>query len=153
MAGEKSTQTGQSEVDELAFRIFSHRIANLYGRRGNEQLAVDAYRKAEAFLAVRDKVRKGELEIDKPDGPVLSDCCAPNLKPTHPFNLVSQRMGSLPKVRLILTWIETYRKNCKPDTPPEELLVKLNREFPELGWDESAVNTARNIFPAYCNNN
>lgn len=134
------------ELDSFAFEIFKEAVAKSPASRGGEQQARAAYVKAEAFMAVRDKVRAGELKAVKPDGPVLADCCAPNLKRTHPFNLVSQRFGSLEKVNRIAAFLD---KNPTPEGEPDELIAKVNREFPDLSWDLPAINTARTIFPAY----
>ena len=135
------------ELDSLAFDIFARRIAAQPINRNAEHEALEAYRKAEAFITVRDSVRSGALVPAKLSGPQLCDCSAPNLKRTHPHNLVSQAFGDLAKVNRIKAWLD---KNPTPESDPSELVVKCNREFPELGWDLPAVNTARAVFPAYC---
>ena len=135
------------ELDSLAFDIYARRMASQPILRNAEQEALEAYRKAEAFLVVRENVRSGALSPAKQSGPALSDCSAPNLKRTHPHNLVSQAFGNLERVNRIKKWLDA---NPTPEGDPAELTVKLNREFPELGWDMPTVNTARAIFPAYC---
>lgn len=146
------------ELDALAFEIYSKRVASHPVRRGGERDALDSYRKAEAFLAVRKKVRSGETKV-KDDGLVeLCDCCAPNLPRSHPHNLVAkvftdrkgtQIQGDLAKVQRIAAWLY---KNPTPESDPEELVSRINREFPELNWEQKEVNTARAVFPAYCKN-
>lgn len=143
MANEKQNTT---ELDEFAFEIFKQSVARSPVNRGGEQQARAAYIKAEAFLAVRDKARAGELKAVKSDTPVLADCFAPNLKRNHPFNLVSQKFGDLNKVNRIAKWLDV---NPTPESEPEELVSRINREFPDLSWDQPAINTARAIFPEY----
>jgi hypothetical protein len=92
-----------SELDELAFRIFERRVAQMGGRRGGEKLAVECYREAEEFLAV--KKRGGEPTKKDAEDSLLADCCAPNLRRTHPHNLVSRRMGDINKVNRNKVWL------------------------------------------------
>lgn len=139
-----------SDLDAFAFEIYKTAVANHPVKRGGEHMARDAYQKAQAFLAVRDKVRSGALSPEKPRGLQLADCSAPNLRPTHPHNLVSQRFGDLLRVNRIKKWLDAHPT---PEKEPEEVVQQLNREFPELSWDLAAVNTARVIFPAYAEKN
>jgi hypothetical protein len=156
MAGEKPTTESKDELHEKAFEIYSAMVAKSPTGRGGEQQARAAYRKAEAFLAVRDGMQSGTMKASKTDGPVLADCCAPNLHRTHPYNLVSQRFGDLAKVGRIKKWLDA---NPTPERDPEELVGRLKEQFPELVWDTpplnpgtSTINIARAIFPAYCTN-
>lgn len=135
------------ELDQFAFEIFKQAVASSPASRGGEQQAMAAYRKAEAFMAIRDRVRSGDTKTVKPDGPALTDCFAPNLKRSHPHNLVSQKFGDLAKVNRISQFLD---KNPTPENEPDELVSKINREFPELSWDLPTINTARAILPAYC---
>lgn len=145
--------TETTELDTLAFELFKARA----GRQGGEFEALAAYKQAEAFLSVRDKVHTGELTPAGPEGPQLADCCCPNMPRTHPYNLVAklhtdrkgvETLGDLGKVNRIKKWLD---KNPTPESDPENLVSRLNREFPELGWDLPTINTARAILPAYCN--
>lgn len=145
MAGEKQS----SELDEKAFEIFKETIAKSATGRGGEQQARAAYMKAEAFLAVRESVRSGELKPAKQDGPALTDCCAPNLHRMHPHNLVSRRFGDLNKVQRVHQWLN---KNPTPEHDPALLVDRMKNEFPELQWEMPSINTARAIFPAYVTN-
>ncbi len=148
MAEKTSPARPPEEVDELAFQIFAQRMASLPGKRGGEPEALDAFRQAEAFLAVRGRVRSGEAK-KAAEEPVLADCCAPNLRRTHPHNLVSQRLGDLAKVNRVKQWLD---RNPTPERDADELAHRLNREFPDLNWDLPTINVARAIFPAYCKN-
>lgn len=142
MANEKPN----TELDEFAFEIFKQAVARSPVNRGGEQQARAAYQKAEAFLAVRERVRAGDLKAVKQEGPVLTDCWAPNLKRSHPHNLVSQKLGDLNKVNRIAKFLE---QNPTPESDPDELVSRVNREFPDLGWDLPTINTARVVFPEY----
>ncbi len=134
-----------SELDDLAFAIYRERVGKFLHSAG-EPLAIDSYRKAEEFLRVRDAMRAGELTTKKPTGPQLSEVSAPNLKPTHPHNLVSQRFGDLQRVNRIKQWLD---KNPTPEADPQELTSKFNREFGDLGWATQDIALARTIFPEY----
>lgn len=135
------------ELDDFAYGIFKEMVASSPASRGGEQQALAAYKKAEAFMAIRDRVRAGETKAVRQEGPALTDCFAPNLKRTHPHNLVSQKFGDLAKVNRISQFLD---KNPTPEGDADELISKINREFPELSWDLPTINTARAILPAYC---
>jgi len=139
---EKST----NELHDKAFELFREMVAKSPTGRGGEQQARAAYMKAEAFLAVREAIQSGAIKPSKSDGPALTDCCAPNLHRSHPYNLVSQRFGDLTKVNRIQQWLD---KNPTPERDPEDLVSRLKDAFPELSWDTPAINTARAIFPQY----
>lgn len=143
------------ELDDLAFKIYAQRVAAGPVKGGGEREAKTAYQRARAFLEVRDAVRSGALEVAAPAGPQLADCCAPNLPPTHPLNLVSQTYGDLAKVRRIHDWLE---KNPTPEKDTEELVARFRRAFSDVSWGKdhaealATINTARAVFPAYCKN-
>lgn len=149
MADTKTTGAN-SELDEFAFEIFKQSVANSPVNRGGEQHARAAYAKAEAFLAVRERVRAGEMKPAKQDGPKLCDVSAPNLRRTHPHNLVSQRFGDLAKVNRIAKWLD---QNPTPESNPDELVDRLKYEFTDLDWDLPTINVARTIFPEYVGKN
>ncbi len=144
MADEKNT-----ELDELAFEIYSKRVATHASVKASEAEAVDAYRKAEAFVAVKKKVRAGGVKPLTTTEAQGADCRAPKLRDTHPINLVSREVGNLPRVEQIKKWLD---QNPTPETNPEELIHRLNRAFNDLGWDMPTINVARQIFPAYAKN-
>lgn len=143
-----------AELDELAFRIYSQKAASHSARRGGDREAIDAYKQAEAFLAVRAKVRAGEMKTVSAAEDLLADCSAPNLPETHPLNLVSRRFGDIAKVRRINDWLE---KNPTPERDTEELVSRFRRAFPEVNWSApshgealAVINVARAVFPVYC---
>lgn len=143
MADEKMT-----ELDEIALQIYAQRPSA--SRISGESDALDCYRRADAFMAVRAKVRKGELKAAKPTGPQLADCSAPNLRKNHPLNLVSSRYGDLARVSRIAQWLEAHPT---PERDPEELVIAFNREHGGLDWALPEISTARLVFPTYATKN
>ena|SRR3990167_2874049 len=143
------------ELEEKAFEIFAQTPLHMRG----DKVALDSFRKAQDFINVRNALSKGELDVKKPEGPQLADCCAPNLPRNHPHNLVAalyterktgaEHCGDIQKVGRIKAWLD---KNPMPETDPEQLVPRLAAAFPELSWDVPTINTARAIFPAYCVN-
>ena len=125
-------------IEQRAFELFTARRAQLGLRGAAEQIAAECYRDAEAFFSVADRVRAGEAPAAKPAGPQLADCCAPNLKPTHPVNMVSQRFGTLERIQEIHTRLQA-----------DEKIDSL----PEYEWGLSEIHTARTLFPAFVSAN
>ena len=142
MATEKTAVN--PELDGLAFDIYKQRCAN---GQGGEQIAIDSYRKATDFIAVRAKMQTGQLNPAKPEGIQADYCRAPNQPKTHPHNLVASNGGDLARVARINAWLN---KNPTPESDPNELIPRLRSAFPELSWDLPTINIARQTFPAYC---
>ncbi len=137
-----------AELDKLAFEIFSKRAAT---RPAGEQAAVESYKAAEAFLAVRAKVQTEGIASAVDDSP-LSDVSAPNQPPTYPLNLVSRKFGDLERVKKIAKWLE---QNPTPEDP-SYLFASFKRAFPDLHWQCATeaetlglFNVARAVFPHY----
>lgn len=135
-----------TELDDLAFKIYAERVAAHPTRRSGETEAIDSYRQAEAFIAVRRRVKAGELKTTPVTGPQLADCWCPNIPRTHPYNLVSQQQGDLSKVNRIKRFLDV---NPTPENDPAPLVAKVNREFGDLNWDLPTINLARTIFPSF----
>lgn len=135
---EKPVAIANPELQQRAFELFTARRAAIGLQVDAVELAKACYRDARSFLEVSSKVDAGEISIDLPKGPQLSDCCAPNLKPTHPINLVSQRFGSLQRVR--------------------DVFERLDRDptmdsLPEYEWGPVEVNCARSLLPSFVSQN
>lgn len=147
------------ELNEIALQIFAQRAA--VNPRAGESDAVLSFRAADAFLATRQKMARGELTPKQAEGPQLADCCAPNLPKTHPHNLVAKVWqdrkggnpvpGDLNKVAKLHAWLVRNPQPTGEDavTLAKEQVAAINREF-DLGWEVAELNTARAIFPAYC---
>lgn len=136
-ATSKAAPVSSDTLNKLAFSLFTQR--SVQAGRAPEATALQCFKDAAAFLAVSDKVVAGELTTAKPATSRLSDACAPNLKPTHPLNLISQRFGN----EKTLAKAKEINEKLKADPAMET--------FSEFDWDIPTVNTARAILPAYCN--
>lgn len=135
------------ELDELAFRLYAERISKLPAQSSGEAAGAWAYRKAEDFLAIREKVKSGDTKVTAVSK--LADAAAPNLKKTHPHNLVSQRFaednGGEARVLSMLKEIQTWLLNHpRSDESP----VAYDR----LDWDVPTTNLARILIPNYVSN-
>lgn len=147
------TTEDNTELDELAFRLYAERISKMPTGAGGEAASGWAYRKAEEFLSVRARVRSGQPTAIYESK--LSDVSAPNLRPTHPHNLVSQRFCEpnggeqkvLARIKQILDWLN---KNPRSDTAPVAL-DQIDRFDPatRLDWDVPTTNLARVLLPHY----
>lgn len=139
MANDKPPQS-DSVLERRAFDLFAARRSQ-FGSRGNaEQVALECYRDAEAFVGVMDKIKAGELTTVAPQGVQPDFCCAPNLKPTHPVNMVSAKFWNPQEINRIA-------KILKEDH------AKEIKALPEYEWNEPEVNQARAIFPAFATSN
>lgn len=138
-----------AELDDLAFRLFAERISKMPTNTGGHDLSAWAYRKAEEFIATRERIKSGETTAAESK---LSSCCAPNLKPTHPHNLVSQRFADqnggesqvLAILKEIQAWLIQHPHN--EENPP--LYVNSRRG---IDWDAPATKLARVLIPHYVN--
>lgn len=124
-----------SQIEEKAFHLFAARTAVGFAKRGVEQIAMNCFRDAESFLTVAKNIRSGELSVKPLVGKQLATVSAPNLKPTHPLNMVSQRFGNINRVKKIY----------------EQLMAEPTLEkIEEFDWGKPEIETARLIFPTYC---
>src|SRR5688572_2646888 len=106
-----------TELDELSFRLYAERISKMPAGAGGEAAAAWAYRKAEEFVAVRSRVQAGESPSLVESR--LSEVSAPNLRPTHPHNLVSRRFSEtnggeakvLARIKAICDWLGKHPRS------------------------------------------
>ena len=146
MADDKKNNVATgAELEAVALEIYGKLVSAGVPRNG-EQLATAAFVKANEFLAVKAKIKSGEISLEPKEESKWSDVCAPNLPKFHPHNLVSRAMGDPELVKKIHEWLE---KNPTPERNPEELVDRLNRTFRSLDWSDTEVKTARAIFPEY----
>ncbi|WP_010588002.1 hypothetical protein [Schlesneria paludicola] len=123
-----------SQLTSIALELFKER--SWQSGISPEQLAIDCYRDATAFLATTADVLAGKIELSSDDTNPLDIAFAPNLKKTHPINLMSQSWGDLAKVKAVLTELDA---NPAADS------------YEQYGWGRSEVNQARALFPAVVN--
>lgn len=136
-------KTESNEVDELAFRLYAERVAGQPAQANGEASAAWAYRKAEDFVAVRERVKSGDTQVLAVSR--LADVSAPKLKRTHPHNIVSQRYAAenggeqrvLALLKEIHTWLQQH--------------PAADAQYDQLDWDAATTNLARNIIPHYVN--
>jgi hypothetical protein len=141
------SEADTTELDELSFRLYAERISKMPAQINGEASSLWAYIKAKDFLAVRDRIRGGEeprLAESK-----LADASAPNLKKTHPHNLVSQRFSAenggeakvLAMIREIHNWLLNHPRS--DDSPVA---------YDKFDWDVPTTNLARVLLPSYVSN-
>ena len=114
----------------VALELFKARSVQPGGNP--RQLAIACFRDAAIFLAAADEVQSGRANLFTDESP-LDVAFAPNLKRTHPINLMSRAWGDLKKVQQALADLE-----ANPGT-----------DFYEpYSWGKPEVNQARALFPA-----
>lgn len=124
--------TPEEDLQDFAAELFFRRTANGVRQTQVEQVATQCFRDAEVFLRVAKGVSTGQIDSTPAAPSPLSEVCAPNLKPTHPLNMVSGRFGDVAKVRSIY---ERLEKN------PTITAIE------DYDWKEPEVKLARVIFP------
>ncbi len=60
------TKATNTELESVALKIYVERVSGMRFNRATEQLAIQSFKEAESFLAVRDMIRDGELDTNKP---------------------------------------------------------------------------------------
>jgi len=118
-------------LTSVALELFKSR--SIHQGASPRQLAIGCFRDATAFLAAADDVLSGEIDLSDEDTNPLDPAFAPNLKKTHPINLMSRVWGDLNKVRDVLDELEA--------SPAAD-------SYEPLSWGKPEVNQARALFPA-----
>lgn len=122
------------EVEKVALQLFAERSSRIVRLGATRQVALESFRDAQTFLQVQAEFRSGRLVTAAPLKDPRAECFAPNLKKTHPHNLVSQEFGDLSRVAKIYA----------------ELKADPTREtYEECDWDKPQVDLARILFPAF----
>lgn len=118
-------------LTSVALELFKSR--SIHQGSSPQQLAIGCFRDAKAFLAAADNVLSGEIDLSDEDTNPLDPAFAPNLKKTHPINLMSRIWGDLNKVRNVLAELDA---NPATDT------------YEPYSWGKPEVNQARALFPS-----
>ena len=149
--------------EEVALRLFAER--SVTARHTSAPILIfQAFKDAQTFLDISSQIAKGEVSIDKPTTR-LQDASAPNLPPTHPMNLVSQRFvdkngGTEEAVLARITAIVKHL-NANPmlgrvqdgESDPGPTKVTLSEidlgggEIIHVNWTNPDIRTARLILP------
>lgn len=153
MAKDTANATDEA-LEKYAFALFTHRSSGVQ-RRSAELLTKECFRDAEAFMETSRKILAGDLDVKQPAGIQLSEVCAPNLKPTHPLNMVSKRFN-LPGDGAKESEIEAAKEKALDRV--KQIHNRLSKDssleaFPEYDWGKAEVSTAREVFPAYVGSN
>ncbi len=119
------------KLESVALELFKARSAAQVGNP--RQLAIGCFRDAKAFLATTERVLAGELDVSNDETNPLDIAFAPNLKRTHPINLMSREWGDFRKVQAALAELES--------DPAAEF-------YEPYSWGKPEVNQARALFPA-----
>ena len=129
-----SQKTDQIEnLTSVALELFKAR--SLQPGINPQRIAVECLRDARSFLQAADDFLSGKSQRDLESSP-LDDAFAPNLKKTHPINLMSSTWGDLKQVERIL----------------DELAADPSIDsYTQFGWGKSEINQARVLFPSVVN--
>lgn len=126
---EKQNSASDAELKMVALELFkSSRVNGLDSQR----IALRCFKDAASFLEVAEDVLTGGVNLHEVDSNPLDEAFAPNLKKTHPINLMSREWGNLDKVRSALEMVRN----------PEI------ESFEDYNWGKPECNQARALFPA-----
>lgn len=128
------TSADQLPLPSIALELF--KVRSMQHGVGPKQLAIDCFRDAKAFLDVCFEVEMEAINLASADANPLDAACAPNLKNTHPINLMSRQMGDIASVQKAFADLEA---NPAADS------------YKAYDWGRAEVNQARALFPAVIN--
>lgn len=123
-----------NELKRVSCELFAASFAMAGGRINPEALSDAAIGAAAVFLTRFNKFKAGEIVFDRLED-ALADVHAPNLRPTHPVNLVSQKFGKVDRLKDIWAMLEKV-----PET------AESWDEFPD--WKKADISTAKVLIPA-----
>ena len=126
---EKSTET--LSLPFIALELFKGRSPQ--SGVNPRQLAIDCFRDATVFISAAQELRSGKKDLFEEETNPLDLAYAPNLKRTHPINLMSRAWGNLQKVQAALADLDAH--------PSAEF-------YEPYGWGKPEINQARALFPA-----
>ena len=129
---EKSTE--KLSLPFIALELFKGR--SLQSGVNPRQLAIDCFRDATIFAAAAQEVQSGNADLFVEETNPLDLAYAPNLKRTHPINLMSRAWGNLQKVQAALADLDAH---------PSAAF------YEPYGWGKPEINQARALFPAVVN--
>jgi hypothetical protein len=130
MTNSETSQTGL-DVTAVALELFKERSSQ--GGISPRQLAIECFRDATIFTDVAEDVATSGIDLITEDSNPLDVAFAPNLKKTHPINLMSRTWGDVNRVEQALADLDA--------NPGAE-------QYEPYGWGKPEVNQARALFPA-----
>jgi hypothetical protein len=122
------TPAVSDRVKKAAFELFK---ASAFGV-SPKMLAIRCYRAAQEFCDAEDEILNGTVSISVIDNNPMDDAFAPNLKKTHPVNLISKKWGDLKKAMEAWQHVKNLSVNA----------------YEPYGWEMPECNTARALFPS-----
>ncbi|HEY0984650.1 hypothetical protein [Schlesneria sp. T3-172] len=128
---EKNTESLNRSM--VALELFKARSVS--GGGSPRQLAISCFRDAMVFLEAAYEIQSGRADLSADESP-LDPAFAPNLKRTHPINLMSRVWGDLRKVQEALADLDA--------NPGADY-------YEPYSWSKPEVNQARALFPTVVN--
>ena len=119
------------KVATVALELFKQRSSQ--SGINPKHLAIECFRDATIFNEIAEDVLSNGIEMYSESSDPLDVAFAPNLKKTHPINLMSRAWGNLDKLKEILATLD-----ANPAT----------ESYEPFGWGRPEVNQARALFPA-----
>lgn len=126
--------TNSPNLTNVALELFKGR--SVQSGISSHQLAMNCFRDANIFLNAAAQVQAGNLDFLEAETNPLDVAFAPNLKRTHPINLMSRAWGDLAAVQKAFNDLDA---NPKAES------------YEPHGWGKPEVNQARVLFPAVLN--
>ncbi len=123
-----------NELKRVSIELFAASFAMAGGRINAEALSDASINAAQVFLARFGQFKAGKVVFDRLED-ALADCHAPNLRQSHPVNLVSRKYGKLDRLAEIWSQLEKLPESANEFS-----------EFPE--WKRGEITTARTLIPA-----
>jgi len=123
------SSSDSARLEKTAFQLFQNARQN---NNSPKQVAIRCFRDAAAFLETADQIMNGSIDIVAIDNNPLDEAYAPNLKKTHPCNMISRELGSVKLVQ------ETYEMIKSPGV----------QSYEKYDWNLDECNKARALFPA-----
>lgn len=121
-------------LNSVALEVFKTRC--LQPGISPQQIAIDCFRFAKAFITAMETVASEGIPNFEEDPNPLNGAFAPNLKRTHPVNLMSKNWGDLKQLETVLAHLE-----AEPSAD----------SYAPLEWGRPEVNQARALFPGVVN--
>ena len=121
-------------LSAVALELFKSR--SVHASINPRQLAIACFRDADVFISATQEILDGGVDLYADETNPLDEAFAPNLKRTHPINLMSRAWGDLRKVQAALADLDA--------NPVAE-------SYEPYSWGKPEVNQARALFPAVVN--
>jgi len=148
MADDKRSQADvdNSRLEEIALKLFGQSVNGLQPRQFEKALQ-HCFAAAGSFIKFAEDVRNGVVPKAQAK-PKLVPCHAPKLSKFHPINLISQRHGSVEKVRRAFEIVDKIDLT----NPDAQVSIDMSEAGIGMTWGRPEVSLAKRIFPQIVNN-